>query len=163
MVRVHRSSSREQLAVEPLILAGVAAEAGAELGPVSLLLPGGAHVDIDGAALDRSVLVEVFAHQGRLRGSQFHKVARDALKLITIARQHPGARLIVAFGDEAAAACVTGNSWLAEALRTWGVEVMVVSLEEEVRAGLVAAQARQVMINPPASDEARREAQAHRP
>lgn len=128
---------------------------------MSLSLPDGPHVDIDGAARDRSVLVEVFAHQGRLRGAQFDKVARDALKLITIARQHPDARLMLAFGDEAASACVTGKSWLAEALRTWGVEVMVVSLEEEVRAGLVAAQARQVMTNP-TSDEAVSEAQGHR-
>jgi hypothetical protein len=63
---------------------------------------------------DESVLVEVFAHQGRLKGGQFHKVARDALKLITLARSREASRLILAFGEEAAA-CVIGRSWLAEA------------------------------------------------
>lgn len=121
--------------------------------PATLKLAGGARVDVDGVADDRSVFVEVFAHQGRLRGGQFHKVARDALKLITLRREHPGARLIVAFGDETAAACVTGRSWLAEALRTWGVEVLVVDVGADVRAGLVAAQARQVMVNAAPSEE----------
>jgi hypothetical protein len=59
-----------------------------------------------------------------------------------------GARRIIAFGDPEAAACVTGKSWLAEALTTWEVEVLVVELDEEDRAGLRAAQARQVMANP---------------
>ena len=34
---------------------------------------------------DESVLVEVFAHQGQLKGGRRHKIAADALKLITLA------------------------------------------------------------------------------
>ncbi len=97
--------------------------------------------------------MEVFAHQGRLRGGQFHKVARDALKLITLKRTRPAAQLVLAFGDPDAAACVTGTSWLAEALRAWEVAVLVAELDKEIRAGLRAAQVRQVMVNPsPAGD-----------
>jgi hypothetical protein len=95
------------------------------------------------------VLVEIFAHQGRLKGAQFHKVARDALKLITLRRSRPSARLIIAFGDPDAAGCVTGASWLAEALSTWEIEVLVVNLDDTVRAGLREAQVRQLMVNPP--------------
>jgi hypothetical protein len=131
-----------------LILAGVAAEVEVALGPQSISLPDGAQVDVDGVADDHSVLVEVFARQGRLKGAQFHKVARDALKLITLGRVYPDARLILAFGDQEAANCVTAKSWLAEALRTWGVDVVVVELDDDVRDGLRAAQTRQVMVNP---------------
>jgi len=92
-----------------LILAGVAARHGVDLAPATLQLPGGARVDVDGAATDLSVLLEVFARMGKLRGGQFHKVARDALKLVTIGRQHLDARLVIAFGDAAAAGCVTGR------------------------------------------------------
>jgi hypothetical protein len=92
--------------------------------------------------------VEIFAHQGRLKGAQFHKVARDALKLITLGRSRSGSKLVIAFGDADAAACVTAKSWLAEALRTWEIDVFVVSLTDEVRAGLRSAQARQIMVNP---------------
>jgi hypothetical protein len=144
----HASDSLEQRTAESLILAGVSKIVGVELAPQSLRLDGGPRVDVDGVAPDESVLVEIFAHQGRLRGAQFHKVARDALKLITLGRNRPASKLIVAFGDPDAAACVTGASWLAEALSTWQIEVLVVELDDAVRAGLRDAQVRQVMVNP---------------
>jgi hypothetical protein len=144
-----QSTSDEQLRAEPLILSGIATRLGVDLVPRSLSLPRGARVDVDGVAPDESVFVEVFAHQGRLRGGQFHKVARDALKLITLAQSRREARLVIAFADEDAAKCVTGKSWLAEALSTWEIEVIVVDLEAVVRQGLRAAQARQVMVNAP--------------
>ena len=145
----HASDSLEQRTAEPLILAGLSKLVGVELAPRSLRLDGGARVDVDGAAADESVLVEIFAHQGRLKGAQFHKVARDALKLITLRRSRPSVRLIIAFGDPDAAGCVTGASWLAEALSAWEVEVLVVDLDDAVRAGLREAQVRQLMVNPP--------------
>lgn len=150
----HQSSSHEQRAADPVILAGAAAQLGVDLAPATLTLTGGARVDVDGVAADRSAFVEVFAHQGRLRGGQFHKVARDALKLITLGREHPEARLAVVFGDAEAAACVTGASWLAEALRTWRVDVLVVDVDDELRTLLTAAQERQRMVNPPAAGPA---------
>lgn len=144
-----RSSSTEQQAVEPLVRAGVEKAIGLTLAPKSLRLAGGARVDVDGVDQDETVFVEIFAKQGALRGAQFHKVARDALKLITITADRPHqTRRILAFADEAAAACVTGKSWLAEALKTWRIDVLVVELDEQVRAGLRAAQVRQVMVNP---------------
>lgn len=117
------------------------------LAPASLTLAGGARVDVDGVAPDGSVLVEAFAHQGRMRGSQPKKVAQDALKLITLRREHPDARLVLAFADPLAAASVTGKGWLAEALASWEIEIVVVDLEDDVRTGLNAAQVRQRMVN----------------
>jgi hypothetical protein len=144
----HQSDSLEQRTAEPLILAGVTKIVGVELAPQSLRLDGGARVDVDGVAPDESVFVEVFAHQGRLKGAQFHKVARDALKLITLGRSRAESKLIIAFGDPDAAACVTGASWLSEALSSWEIEVLIVDLDDAVRAGLRDAQVRQVMANP---------------
>jgi hypothetical protein len=144
----HQSDSREQRSAEPLIRDAVSAAVGVELTPRSLRLDGRARVEVDGVAPDESVFVEIFAHQGRLKGAQFHKVARDALKLITLARSRPESRLIIAFCDADAAACVSASSWLAEALRTWGIEVLVANLDPDVRAGLRDAQVRQVMVNP---------------
>ena len=42
---------------------------------------------------------------------------------------------------------MTGRSWLAEALETWGVKVIVVELDPAARDAVIAAQARQVMVN----------------
>jgi hypothetical protein len=144
----HQSDSAEQRKAEPLILAGLAHELGVELKPTTLALTGGARVDVDGADAGQTTFVEVFARQGRLKGAQFHKVARDALKLITIASSRENATLAIGFGSAEAAACVTGKSWLSEALKTWGIKIIVVDLDDAVRDSVLAAQARQIMVNP---------------
>lgn len=146
-MEAHASDSTAQAAAEPLILAAVAEQLGVTLAPRRLALPGGASADVDGVAADESVLVEVFARQGALKGGQRGKIARDALKLITLGRHRPGARLILALADEAAAKPLKAKSWLAEALTTFQIEVLVVDLDPDLRAGIRAAQVRQVMVN----------------
>ena len=81
------SDSSTQRDAERLILDAVARSVGVLLTPNRLTLRNGAFVDVDGVATDESVLVEVFAHQGHLKGGQRHKIAGDALKLISIARE----------------------------------------------------------------------------
>jgi len=127
---------------EPIVLALVAERLGVKLGPAAMQLAGTARVDVDGVDEDRSVFVEVFAHVGRLKGGQRHKVSNDALKLITLGREHPNARLVVAFADAEAAAFVIGRSWLAVALRSAGIEVVVADIDNALRDDLRAAQKR---------------------
>ncbi|WP_354701251.1 hypothetical protein DSM112329_01560 [Paraconexibacter sp. AEG42_29] len=117
-----------QQRTETAIREAVAATVGVTLHPRPLVLPGGATADLDGVDAGPTVLVEVFARRGRLKGPQLDKVARDALKLATLGRAHPSARLVIAFADADAARSVTGGSWLAEALRTWNIEVLVVDV-----------------------------------
>jgi hypothetical protein len=147
----HPSDSLAQRLAEPLILAGASRVLGVELASRSLRLENGARTDVDGVAPDESVLVEVFARRGRLKTGQAHKVANDALKLITLGRLRPASRLVIALGDTVAASSITGRSWLAEALQTWGVEVLVVPVDADTSARLDAAQATQKMVNPPLS------------
>ena len=136
--------SQEQRDAERLILDGVERRIRRRLTPRRLVLASGAIVEVDGVTRDRSVLVEAFARQGAPKGGQKRKVAADALKLITFAHEHDAQpRMILAFADERLAAWARGGSWLASALAAWGVEVMVVSLDESVATGLRAAQARQ--------------------
>lgn len=144
----HPSGSGEQRAAEPLILTAVSATLGVPLAPRRLRLPGGSAVDVDGVGDDPSVLVEVYAHQGPLRGAQPKKLSQDALKLMTVRETLlPGARLMLALSDERAAAGVR-RGWLGEALVLWNVEVVVVALDPAVVAALVSAQGRQRMVNP---------------
>src|SRR5690606_30058689 len=70
----HPSDSKEHSAAEPEVLALLGETLGVTLGPKTLTLPEGARVDVDGVGPDESVLVEVFAHQGRLKGGQVLKV-----------------------------------------------------------------------------------------
>lgn len=146
----HQSDSSEQRAAEEAIRSRVAARLGKELRPITLKLGGGAAVQVDGAAVDESAFVEIFARQGPLKGGQRHKVATDALKLITIGRSRPDAVLIIAFADEQAASYAIKGTWMAEALATWRIQVLVVDLDGEVRDGIRSAQIRQQMVNPAA-------------
>lgn len=107
-------------------------------------LPDGSYADLDGLSDDPPVMVEAWAHQGPPIGGQRNKVLADALKLSHVAGQlGEGHRMVLCLSDPDAARPFLGRSWYAGALRTLGVEVAVVELDEEVRAGIRAAQARQ--------------------
>jgi hypothetical protein len=150
LMNPHPSDSAEQRDAEARILAAVGEKlGGVEVKPKRVDLPGGTYVAVDGVADQPNTFVEVYAHLGPLRGGQVHKVAQDILKLVTLGRAHPEAHLVLAFADEDAAAHVSGTGWLAEAVETWGVEVIVVELPEDIRAAIQSAQLRQVMVNPP--------------
>ena len=136
------------LAAERLILDAVERRAGCSLERGrSLELPGGARVEVDGVSGDAAVLVEVFAHQGALKGGQLHKIASDALELLTVASgRDPKPRLILAFADEQLATWAAGRSWLAAALTIGQIEVVVVDLGDAVRAELRDEKARLFMV-----------------
>jgi hypothetical protein len=143
----HASDSSAQAAAEATILAALGVALGVPLVQGQEFPIGATHVRPDGVAADESVFVEVFAHIGRLKGGQRHKVSTDALKLLAIRETRPDARLILAFADEGAAASVSG--WRAETLKANGIEIHAVALGPEDRAKIEAAQARQKMVNPP--------------
>ena len=138
----HQSDSSEQWAAEEGIRAQVAAYLGKELTPATLKLERRATVQVDGADDDESAFVEIFAHKGALKGGQLHKVATDAVKLITIGRSRPNADHFIAFADEKAASYATTGTWMSEAL--------AIGLDEGARDGMRAAQGRQQMVNPEA-------------
>jgi hypothetical protein len=75
-----------------------------------------------------------------LLGGQRGKIARDALKLITLARHRPGAVTIIAVADETVVKELSAASWLAEALNTFSVKVMLVKLDPGARDDVAAAQ-----------------------
>lgn len=146
----HASDSAAQRDVEPVILAALSVELGVELVPRRLTFPGGAWCDVDGVSDDERVLVEVFAHQGELKGGQRGKIARDVLKLMTLRESRPGAKLIIALADPSLVKPLRGKSWLAEALRTFEIDVLYVEIDPDARDAIAKAQVRQVMVNPAA-------------
>jgi hypothetical protein len=110
-------------------------------------LDDGAWAEVDGASEDRSVLCEIWARQGKPKAAQKHKVMKDAFKLTYLRSflSHSGAtaRLVLVFADEDAAAAFQGRSWMASALTDAGIELMVVSPDEETRTSILEAQLRQ--------------------
>jgi hypothetical protein len=143
----HPSSSTVQQEVEATVLRRLGGKLGVTLSQGHRVEIGGSHMQPDGMSEDGSVVVEVFAHVGTLKGGQRHKISTDALKLLAIRELHPNARLILAFVDKKAAGSVSG--WKAETLKKQGIELVVIELDEADRALIEDAQAKQQMVNAP--------------
>jgi hypothetical protein len=136
--------SAEQQAAELVVLAEVTRMLNATLTKTRRRI-GASSVEVDGLSEDPPILVEAWAHQGAPRPAQKCKVMADALKLLLVERAlfPDGARKVLALTDGTAAAHFSGRSWMAEALRQFGVEVMVVELPVEMRERIRCAQRRQ--------------------
>jgi hypothetical protein len=139
------SDSRVQREAEPLMLALLGERLGVELTPRRVDLGDGVRVEVDGVDADRTVLVEAWAHQGKVRSAQRHKVLADVLKLRHVASRLPvEPRLVLCFSDPEAAQPFTAvRSWAAQAIRDSAIEVEVVELPADVRAAIREAQRRQ--------------------
>lgn len=137
----HPSDSTAQRDAEPLIIGAVAAYIGKELAPASIDLGDGVRVQIDGATVDRSVLVEAYAHVGPLLSGQSRKLTTDAFKLVWAGARLGASRLIIAVADtDAETYLLRPRAWLTAALRDSAVEVLRVSIEDAARARVVEAQ-----------------------
>lgn len=148
MTDAHPSDSAVQRSAELVVLGLLSARLGVAFTKQSLPLVDGGRVEIDAVSTDPPVLCEIWAHQGVAKGAQPHKVMTDAMKLV-LARSvlSPSApercRLILAFADERAAAPFRGTSWMAAALRSERIEVVVLELPEELGEEIALAQQRQ--------------------
>lgn len=139
--QIHQSDSKVQKEAEAIVLAGVSEQLGVPITQKVRLELDDAKVELDGANADESVLVEVFARIGKLKGAQLHKISTDTLKLVALAETRPDARLILAFADQDAADSVVG--WRAAVLARHEIEKLVVELSEEQRQLILGAQADQ--------------------
>ena len=139
----HKSDSAAQREAEEAIRVALSESLDTTLAETDLTLANGSQVRIDAVDADETIFVEIFARQGRPRGGQLHKVSTDTLKLATLKRERPTARCMLAFADTEAAAPFQGKSWRSAAIRDWEIDIVVVEIDDEVRA----AQVRQVMVN----------------
>jgi len=144
---MHKSDSTEQRDAEAYILQSLEAELDARFDPAARLsIAAGVQPDaIDPA---RKIIVEVYARVGPVKGAQLHKIKGDVLKLALIGQQAGSEwRRILCFASKEPAAYVTGRSWVASAVRHFGIEVVVARLSEEHRERVKSAQDRQRMVN----------------
>jgi len=137
----HLSNAQANLDAEVPVLDALGKTLGLVLEQKATIVLGGEKVKPDGVDADRTVFVEVFTRLGKMKPGQRHKVSTDALKLFAIREVHPGARLILAFVDDEAAASVSG--WRAATLAANGIEIHTVQLDPAERAKIEAAKAGQ--------------------
>jgi hypothetical protein len=143
------SDSAVQRLAEADIIAALAADEGLSFieQPGRVALTGDVWVEVDARTEDGSVFVEAYARQGSLKGAQLKKIGQDVLKLALLKREadYSDARVIIAFASEEARNSVRG--WLRQAAESFGVELLVVSISSDLRAAILSAQSRQLMVN----------------
>jgi hypothetical protein len=141
----HKSESSAQRSAERALIAGLNRSLGLSLSSQEGKIAG---IELDGLDRERRAMCEAYAHIGPVKGSQPDKVAGDILKMLYAEKLLGGHwRKLLCFADGKAARILTGRSWLAEAARSFDIEVQVVPLPENVQASVKAAQDRQVMVN----------------
>ena len=136
---IHPSDSAEQQHAERLLLDALSKTLGVCLTQEWIPVGDGGRICVDGACASPRIIVEAYAHYGRLRGAQPNKILADAAKLSLV----PNAtRRILLFADPSVAAQLA-TGWRAHALKAWGVEIMVEQLAPDEEAKIRSAQRRQ--------------------
>jgi hypothetical protein len=142
------SSSLEQQSVEGYILDELNKQERLKLESKKLQLSDGISVQLDGFDEEKDAVCEIYAHIGKLKGSQPDKVASDFLKMLLVEKyRERKMRKYFCFVSEEAASKVKGNSWLASVAKNFGIEIKVIELPEDKKSEILEAQERQKMVN----------------
>ncbi len=144
----HKSDSTEQQKAEISILKALSKDISVELKSSKISLPSGYTVQIDGFNEKEKVLCEIYAHIGKLKGSQPDKVASDFLKMLLVESSLGGVwQKYFCFADNEAASLLRGKSWLAISANKFGIKVCTFPLPKDAESIVKDAQKRQAMIN----------------
>lgn len=118
---------------------------------VKVYLGNGVHIEPDLYSEEEKIICEVYAHVGKLKGGQPHKISQDILKMLLL-EQCRGVkfRKIIISLDGDVEKFLNGKSFIAESVRQFDIEVKRMEVTMEMKNRIVSAQKRQVMVNPEA-------------
>ena len=151
MVNSKKSSSAEQIRAEEKIFALVekALEIQLEKNPKLYLANNEyTYIQPDFYSAECCVVGEIFAHIGKPKKAQDNKIANDILKMLLlekIAGKHY--RKIIVVCDELEEKKLKGFSALSESIRQFGIEILYIQIDEQLRQEIINAQERQKMTN----------------
>ena len=146
-----KSSSIEQMQAEDIIFALTEKMLGATLEKnKKIFLADNAftYIQPDFYSAENLIVGEIFAHIGKPKKAQDNKIANDVLKMLLLEKiTGQQYRKIIVVCDEAEKKKLEGLSALAESIRQFGIEIMMVHIEDDLRTQLLEAQNRQKMTN----------------
>lgn len=146
-----RSSSIEQMQAEDIIFAltekilGTSLEKNKKIYLADNVFT---YIQPDFYSDERLIIGEIFAHIGKPKKAQDNKIANDILKMLLLEKitgQHY--RKVIVVCDAAEKKKLEGLSALAESIRQFGVEILMVDIDADLRTRLIEAQDRQKMTN----------------
>ena len=151
MSNSYKSSSLEQMEAEKIIFSMIEQKMQVKMEQnkrIYLADNAFTYIQPDFYSEEGLIIGEIFSHIGKNKPAQNNKIANDVLKMLLLekvtGKQY---RKILVVCDEDELKKLTGLSSLAESIRQFGVEVMYVEIDEELRKSLLRAQDRQKMMN----------------
>jgi len=149
MNKTMKSSSHEQREIERYAFAEMEKMLQVPLqSNPKVFLAEGVHIEPDFYSEEEKIVGEIFAHHGKTKGGQNHKVAQDILKMLLLEKmQGITYRKYLVVCDKDMEKVLTGKSALAESIRQYDIKLICVELPKELRNKILEAQNRQVMIN----------------
>ena len=146
-----KSSSMEQMRAEEKIFLLVEKTLGVKLEKNPKLFLANneyTYIQPDFYSADNCIIGEIFAHIGKPKKAQDNKIANDILKMLLLEKiAKRSYRKIIVVCDEAEQKKLQGMSALSESIRQFGIEILYIQIDEQLRQEILNAQERQKMIN----------------
>ena len=106
------------------------------------------YIQPDFYSAERCIIGEIFAHVGKPKKAQDNKIANDILKMLLLEKiSGKHYRKIIVVCDELEEKKLKGFSALSESIRQFGIEIMYMQIDEQLRQEIINAQERQKMTN----------------
>ena len=106
------------------------------------------YIQPDFYSAEHCIVGEIFAHIGKPKKAQDNKIANDILKMLLLekitGKQY---KKIVVICDEMEEKKLRGASALSESIRQFGIEIMYIQIDDQLRQEILSAQERQRMTN----------------
>ena len=106
------------------------------------------YIQPDFYSAERCIIGEIFAHVGKPKKAQDNKIANDILKMLLLEKiTEKQYKKIIVICDEMEEKKLRGASALSESIRQFGVEIMYIQIDDQLRQAILNAQERQRMTN----------------
>ena len=151
METIHKSSSHVQMQAEEIIcrkveeLLNIRFERNKQ---IYLADNAFTYMQPDFYSFENGIVGEIFAHIGKPKKAQDNKIANDILKMLLLEKTTGRSfRKIIVVCDVAEKKKLEGLSVLAESIRQFGIEIMLVEIDADMQNQIKEAQKLQKMTN----------------
>ena len=147
----NKSSSEEQMIAEHYILEAIEKRLQIALEHNSKIYLADnpfTYIQPDFYSEEYCIVGEIFSHIGKPKKAQNNKIANDIMKMLLLEKiTEKTYRKIIVVCDEIELEKLNGKSVLAETIRQFGIEIIYIEIEDEMRNTILEAQKRQTMVN----------------
>jgi len=143
----HKSASYEQMTAEPVMIKALSEFLNIPLECIAhnkAIYFENTHVNVDFYSEAFGILGEVYAHVGQIKSAQWDKILRDVVKMLYIEEKlGKKYRKMIVVNNEALYNQLNGNSWKANVLDVFHIELHKINIDSGLEDSILKAQERQ--------------------